>query len=107
MASTRPLPRSDRPDGRSVDATARIWHQVAASRSQHLSRSTACLTTLHEPWLNPHGVTAPPRSDANAMSVCCQTGRSEDDTTAGREHGQAVIERRLLHAPLVRFGSPL
>jgi uncharacterized membrane protein YhaH (DUF805 family) len=50
MASTRPLPRSDRPDGRSVDATARIWHQVAASRSQHPSRSTACLTTLHEPW---------------------------------------------------------
>src|SRR3954465_11642534 len=49
MASTPPLPRSDRPDGRSVDATARIWHQVAASRSQHLSRSTACLTTLHEP----------------------------------------------------------
>src|SRR4051794_8926767 len=52
MASTRPLPRSDRPDGRSVDATARIWHQVAASRSQHLSRSTACLTTLHEPWVS-------------------------------------------------------
>src|SRR5436305_222811 len=50
MMSTRRLPRSERSGGRSGDATAQIRHQMAASLRQHPSRSTACFTTLHEPW---------------------------------------------------------
>src|SRR4051794_24282020 len=36
--------------GRSLDATAPCRHRIAASLRRHPSRSTACLTTLHEPW---------------------------------------------------------
>src|SRR4051794_17243564 len=35
--------------GRSLDATAPCRHRIAASLRRHPSRSTACLTTLHEP----------------------------------------------------------
>jgi hypothetical protein len=46
----RVLPRSERLGGRSVDATAQMRPRIAASPGQHPNRSTACLTTLHEPW---------------------------------------------------------
>src|SRR3954463_9340455 len=39
--------------GRSLDATAPCRHRIAASLRRHPSRSTACLTTLHEPWVFP------------------------------------------------------
>jgi hypothetical protein len=51
MVSTRPLPRSERPSGRSVDTAARIRARIAAPAHEHPRRSTACLTTLHEPCL--------------------------------------------------------
>src|SRR3954453_12315814 len=51
MATTRRLRRSERPGGRSVDPTAHVRHRIVASLRQHLSRSTASLTTLHEPWI--------------------------------------------------------
>src|SRR3954468_5561169 len=49
MGSTRLLPRSEQPGGRPVDASAEVQHRIAASLRQHPSRSTARLTTLHEP----------------------------------------------------------
>src|SRR5919199_3369955 len=49
--STRLLPRSGGPDGRAFDAMVHVRHQIAASLRQHPSRSAACLTTLHGPWL--------------------------------------------------------
>src|SRR4051795_5654946 len=55
MVSTRLLPRSEQPGGRPDDASAEVQHRIAASLRQHPSRSTACLTTLHEPWPPPGG----------------------------------------------------
>src|SRR4051794_12039909 len=49
MVSNRHEPRSERLGRPSYDATARSRHPIAASLHEHPSRSTACLTTLHEP----------------------------------------------------------
>src|SRR4051795_5570606 len=53
MLSTRLLPRSERPGGRSVEVTAQFGTGSQPLDAQHPSRSTACLTTLHEPWVDP------------------------------------------------------
>src|SRR4051812_3813677 len=45
--STRAQVRATR--RRPLDATARSRHRIAVSLRQHPTRSTACLTTLHEP----------------------------------------------------------
>src|SRR3954454_9344005 len=52
MLSTRLLPRSERPGGRSVEVTAQFGTGSQPLDAQHPSRSTACLTTLHEPCLS-------------------------------------------------------
>src|SRR3954451_17105704 len=43
------LPRSERLGGRNVDAATQSRDRIGASLRQHPSRSSACLTTLHEP----------------------------------------------------------
>src|SRR3954453_4401721 len=58
--------RSARLGGRSVDATARSRQRIGASLRQHPSRSTACLTTLHEPWLLPGPASVPVISPPSA-----------------------------------------
>src|SRR3954454_22837540 len=80
--STRLLPRSEGPGGWVVDATARSRHRIAASLCQHPSRSTACLTTLHEPWPHPGDRRIPDFAGALGHRNY-SAGRWDPDVSAG------------------------
>src|SRR4051812_22853334 len=61
--------------GRSLDATAPCRHRIAASLRRHPSRSTACLTTLHEPWGNERASAAVLATFWSTATTCSTCGR--------------------------------